>query len=181
MSGIAVFMVELVNEHPYTYIAKVYCGMGPYCADEHALDEDGNRWHPPEREFTDERWDVRRLDTGEIVATNVSSLASTRVAGAMFWQEISSKAADERRSGSHLFLSGPHLEVILPDFTPWNIDSRAGNCGSPEDFEHRCWVRHGEPPAITVDKSGPTCVAGSGSIDSGTWHGFLRDGQLVVA
>jgi hypothetical protein len=173
------FMVELVDEHPFTRLAKVYCGMGPDCTDEHELDERGARWHPPEREMTDTRWDVRRLDTGEIVARDVWHLSSAGVPGAMYWQSVSSKAADERQPGSSLFASGPQLEVILPDLTPWNIDGRATNCGQPEDFEHRCWVRHGEPPAITVDKNGLTCAAGAGSIQTGTWHGFLTNGELV--
>jgi hypothetical protein len=178
---VAVFMVELVNEHEQTGMRKVYCGMGPACAEEHALDERGARWHPPEREFTDTVWDVARIDTGEIVATDVWHLSSCRVAGAMYWLPMSEAAADERKSGSHIFASGPQLEVILPDLTPWNIDSRAHNCTMPADFDHRCWVRHGEPPAITVDKNGLTCAAGAGSIQSGGYHGFLRDGRLVVA
>lgn len=73
---------------------------------------------------------------------------------------------------------GPHLEVVLPNGCHWNIDSRASNCGSPEDKQHRCWVRHGVPPEITVDKAGHTCTAGAGSIDMGGWHGFLRNGYL---
>lgn len=179
MTPTPTFMVVLVNPHPYTYIAKVYCGMGPDCADEHALDEKGARWHPPEREFTDDRWDVLRPGTGAIVTEHVYSLTQCRVPGAMFWANWSEKAADERRPGSHIFRSGPQLEVILPDLNPWNIDGRANNCGSPADFVHRCWIRHGAPPSITVDKEGLTCAAGAGSINSGTWHGFLRNGELV--
>jgi hypothetical protein len=49
----------------------------------------------------------------------------------------------------------------------------------PDDGEHRCWVRHGEPPRITVDKNGPTCQAGAGSILAGDYHGFLRDGAFT--
>lgn len=53
------------------------------------------------------------------------------------------------------------------------------NCTMPYDYEHRCWVRHGEPPAITVDKQGHTCAAGAGSIQCGSYHGFLEDGALT--
>lgn len=76
---------------------------------------------------------------------------------------------------------GPMLIAILPDGTQWNIDSRASNCGSPHDRLHRCWVRHGQPPDITVDKIGVTCNAGAGSIMShtGKYHGFLRNGQFT--
>jgi hypothetical protein len=62
----------------------------------------------------------------------------------------------------------------------WNIDSRASNCTMKEDRLHRCWIRHGTPPMITVDKNGFTCGAGAGSILSGNWHGFLRNGKLVL-
>lgn len=82
----------------------------------------------------------------------------------------------------------------------WCIDSRALNCDSPckncgvpykghqaqgcnsyDDAkpEHKCWVRHGEAPAITVNKIGCTCTAGSASIQAGSYHGFLRGGWLV--
>ena len=74
----------------------------------------------------------------------------------------------------------PHLIVRCPT-RDWDIDSRCSNCGSPNDRMHRCWVRHGEPPNITVDKAGVTCLAGAGSIALPGWHGFLRNGELVVA
>lgn len=65
----------------------------------------------------------------------------------------------------------------------WVIDSQASNCGQPDDRHqdhHHCWVRHGEAPNITVDKQGaPTCTAGAGSIMQGTYHGFLRSGELT--
>lgn len=46
---------------------------------------------------------------------------------------------------------------------------------------HFCWVRHGTPPheKVHVDKSGVTCGAGAGSIATGSWHGFLHNGELV--
>jgi hypothetical protein len=69
--------------------------------------------------------------------------------------------------------------VRLPNGRDWAIDGRATNCTRPDDHEHQCWVKHGEPPNITVDKDGNTCGAGAGSIQIGDWHGFLRDGMLV--
>jgi hypothetical protein len=60
----------------------------------------------------------------------------------------------------------------------WNIDSRASNCGLPNDEVHKCWCRHGEAPNFTVDKSCNTCVAGAGSIQIGDYHGFLTNGVL---
>lgn len=72
---------------------------------------------------------------------------------------------------------GMVLEVKCPDGDTWCIDSRASNCTMRQDRVHHCWVRHGTPPLITVDKAGPTCHAGAGSIwtHSG-WHGFLTNG-----
>ena len=74
---------------------------------------------------------------------------------------------------------GRHLHVVLPNGNDWDIDSRASNCDQPDERTHRCWTRTGEPPNVTVGKSGRTCGAGAGSILSGDYHGFLRDGQLV--
>lgn len=78
---------------------------------------------------------------------------------------------------------GKELHVICPDGHEWNIDSRAKNCSLPKDNLHRCWIRHGEPPNITVMRKGEpvggeggTCTAGSSSIDTGSYHGFLKNG-----
>ena len=71
-----------------------------------------------------------------------------------------------------------HLMVVLPNGHTWDIDGRASNCDMKDERTHRCWVRHGEPPNITVDKGGHTCHAGAGSIIGGEWHGFLRNGVL---
>lgn len=76
-------------------------------------------------------------------------------------------------------LDGRALHVVCPDGHAWNIDGRAGNCTNPEDWTHRCWVRHGDAPNLTVDKNGHTCAAGAGSIQTPHWHGFLRNGELV--
>ena len=73
---------------------------------------------------------------------------------------------------------GKSLMVMTPDGHPWNIDGPASNCDMPDDREHRCWVRHGEPPNIHVDKNGRTCGAGAGSIQTPKWHGFLTNGVL---
>ena len=74
---------------------------------------------------------------------------------------------------------GRHLIVMLPNGREWAVDGRANNCTKPDDAIHRCWIRHGEPPDITVDKRGNTCSAGAGSIQAGDYHGFLRAGHLV--
>ena len=74
---------------------------------------------------------------------------------------------------------GPHLLVILPNGDQWDIDSRATNCTMKDKRTHCCWVRTGEPPNISVSKAGHTCAAGAGSISSGGYHGFLRNGILT--
>ncbi|MDQ4119906.1 MAG: hypothetical protein M3209_00380 [Acidobacteriota bacterium] len=79
----------------------------------------------------------------------------------------------------------PQLEhciiVILPNGNPWMIDSQANNCTIPEDHnqrQHHCWIIEGKLPTINVSKNGKTCQAGAGSILSGSYHGFLRNGYL---
>ena len=74
---------------------------------------------------------------------------------------------------------GPHLMAVLPNGHHWCIDSRANNCTLPDDRLHRCWVRTGEIPNITVGKGGNTCSAGAGSILSGDYHGFLTKGEFI--
>jgi hypothetical protein len=76
---------------------------------------------------------------------------------------------------------GRCLIVKLPNGNDWTIDGQASNCTMPDDHQqklHHCWVRHGEPPNITVDKNGVTCAAGAGSILSGDYHGFLVNGEF---
>lgn len=76
---------------------------------------------------------------------------------------------------------GPHLMAILPNGDPWCIDSRASNCTMPHDRLHRCWIRTGVPgtAGFNVGKNGHTCAAGQGSILSGNYHGYLRNGEFV--
>jgi hypothetical protein len=74
---------------------------------------------------------------------------------------------------------GRHLNVVLPNGTDWDVDARATNCTMPNDRNHRCWVRRGDPPDVTVDKNGHTCAAGAGSIAVTGYHGFLHAGKLT--
>ena len=75
---------------------------------------------------------------------------------------------------------GRTLIVKCPDGHEWTIDARCSNCTLPDDKDHHCWVRHGRPEdgTLHVDKNGKTCQAGSGSIQTGNWHGFLHNGVL---
>lgn len=72
------------------------------------------------------------------------------------------------------------LMCKLPDGHEWHIDGQASNCTMKNDHIHKCWVRHGTPPNLTVDKNGHTCQAGAGSIQSPKWHGFLTNGILDI-
>lgn len=74
---------------------------------------------------------------------------------------------------------GRHLHAILPNGHTWDLDSRASNCTRREDRTHRCWVRHGSPPDVHVDKAGHTCAAGAGSIAVPGYHGFLHHGAFA--
>lgn len=78
---------------------------------------------------------------------------------------------------------GKRLYVKTPGGV-WLVDGRANNCTRPDDVEHHCWVRHGDPRdgTLHVDKDGDTCGCGS-SIGQGPgfrdYHGFLHHGELV--
>lgn len=77
---------------------------------------------------------------------------------------------------------GLAIICMLPGKHTWMIDGRASNCTMKDDTKHRCWVRHGTVgERLTVDKNGPTCKAGAGSIKVDGYHGFLRNGELVSA
>lgn len=73
------------------------------------------------------------------------------------------------------------IVVRCPDGHEWMPDMEASNCTKPGDRGHYCWVLHGTAPGLTADKAGVTCGAGAGSIQTGHWHGFLRNGYLVQA
>jgi len=111
---------------------------------------------------------MRRTDTGETMQFREAP------PGAMWY-------ADWMLIEGSDFCRGPDghcLVVRLPNGNDWMIDARSSNCTLPDDDGHKCWVRHGAPPNITVDKNGRTCAAGAGSIASGDYHGFLTGGEL---
>ena len=101
--------------------------------------------------------------------------------GDMYWVQFhhGPNGRCDPQNGGWENCSGRHLHVVLPNGNHWDIDNRAGNCTLPEDGVHRCWVRHGDPPQVTVDKNGTTCKAGRGSVKSGDYHGYLIQGVLI--
>jgi hypothetical protein len=75
-----------------------------------------------------------------------------------------------------------HCLVVQTPGGEWIIDSQSSNCSMKDDFRqerHHCWIQHGYPPNVTVDKQGVSCSAGGGSIECNNYHGFLRNGCLV--
>lgn len=141
--------------------------------DASVLFKDGHTEIRPAETYRDvsgwEKWRprYRRVDTGEIFE-HLASVPPGAMWDADWLHDFIAPGAD-----------GRVLVVKLPNGNDWTIDSRASNCTMKDDNAHRCWVRHGEPPHITVDKNGLTCAAGGGSIQSGDYHGFLRDGELI--
>jgi hypothetical protein len=112
----------------------------------------------------------RRTDTGE------TGLLADFPAGAMWFGDWYPDSMFNPQLGP-----GKTLIVRTPG-GDWVIDQQANNCTIPGDYsqaEHHCWVIHGTPPTITVDKDGVTCKAGGGSIAQKNWHGFLRNGFLL--
>lgn len=75
-------------------------------------------------------------------------------------------------------LDGQSWMCRTPD-GDWMIDGPASNCTMKGDVDHKCWCRHGTAPDFHVDKNGHTCAAGAGSIQSGSYHGFLHRGYLT--
>lgn len=113
----------------------------------------------------------RRVDTGD-----VRKHTHDFGVGAMWFAKWMPKNWTwENETEAHLIVCCPNGDSTRD----WDIDSRCSNCGKPEDKLHRCWVRHGISPEITVDKNGLTCSAGAGSILLPKWHGHLRNGELV--
>lgn len=113
---------------------------------------------------------LRRQDTDELVTIrNVPH-------GGMWYAE---------HYGKYPNMCGPDEKALMVKVMghDWHVDGRASNCTMPTDNTHRCWIRHGTVPNITVDKQGHTCQAGAGSIwvrmgKPDGWHGFLRNGRL---
>ena len=117
----------------------------------------------------------RRTDTGELMTL------SEAPPGAMWYADW------YIREGSNVYRGpdGHCLVVRTPPDHDWLVDGRCSNCTLPNDWEHKCWCRHGQVPNITVNKVGKTCRAGAGSIGvwnadhtAYVWHGFLENGYL---
>lgn len=113
----------------------------------------------------------RRTDTGEVVGP----LNEVPVGAMWFATWYPDKfCTPQLGKGKALIVKTPGGD--------WLVDQQANNCTMPDDVnqeKHHCWIIHGTPPNITVDKNGTTCNAGAGSIAQPKYHGFLRDGYLT--
>src|SRR5579872_4789958 len=89
----------------------------------------------------------RRTDTGEEIPL------ATAPCGAMWFADW--------YLPSYCGPDGHVLVVRTPPNHDWIVDGRCSNCTLPNDRDHNCWVRHGVPPDITVDKNGRSCAAGA--------------------
>jgi hypothetical protein len=115
----------------------------------------------------------RRVDTGEVMALRDVP------PGGMWYSDWMLSPGSNRWRGP----DGRSLTVRVPSsystgHADWVIDAVANNCTRPDDLDHKCWCRHGNPPNITVDKVGNTCAAGGGSILVPGYHGMLQEGYL---
>jgi hypothetical protein len=139
----------------------------------------------PKQYFTEHLY--RRVGTGELYTLHTAPV------GAMWYAESFNEWYSNKKGPD-----GRSLVVRTPG-GDWCPDDRASNCDSPcancrvpykqhaaqgcgsycdSQPAHKCWVRHGEAPNVTVDKNGHTCGAGGGSYEANGWHGFLQNGQL---
>lgn len=130
-----------------------------HCACGYAFAED-DEW----QRFVDQIY--RRTDTGEEMTIREAP------AGAMWYAPWHDRWCNPQ---------GKHTLCVKTPGGEWICDSQASNCTMKDDVKqekHHCWILHGTPPNVTADKNGTTCQAGAGSIQAGSYHGFLRDGYL---
>lgn len=122
----------------------------------------------------DDQWQVftkslyRRSDTGEILT--IREAPPGAIWDAWWYVDVEGYGGPDGRC----------LVARCPDGHDWVIDGPASNCTMKGDTVHRCWIRHGEPPNLTVDKNGVTCAAGAGSIATKGYHGFLKNGWFTA-
>lgn len=135
----------------------------------------------------------KRSDTGEEITIGDATPGA-------IWDADWMKGMYDTEDGKILVAMCPGRQHWTIDGRASNCDSPCKNCGKPyhlhiktahkktdepneanctnyvDSNPHKCWIRHGEPPMLTVDKKGNTCGAGAGSIQTANWHGFLRNG-----
>lgn len=111
-------------------------------------------------------WDLLYRDVDANELTTLRDAAPGAMWDAWWLHDISGGMAPPTADGLRLM-------VKLPNGREWFIDGRASNCTLPNDDVHHCWIRHGTPPDLVVDKNGVTCSAGAGSIAAPGYHGFL--------
>lgn len=103
------FLVEAVNDRTVTPSDEFDCDEGCDCHES----------------YTETRFDIRRVDNGEIIHPDARRLYQAGP-GAMYFEHLA--VPDGPGPGDFIFANGLHLIVVLPNGVPWNVDSRAGNC-----------------------------------------------------
>lgn len=139
----------------------------------------GYQFTKAERSGGGSTYEYRRTDTNEIIP-----IREPWPVGAMWnatWLIEGFEKYDKTRPLRWQPGDDGRCVVVMTPGGEWMIDSRASNCEQPNDNAHRCWCRHGSVPDLTVDKNGLTCKAGAGSIQCGSYHGYLRGGWLEPA
>ena len=140
----------------------------------------------------------RRSDNGELVTLRNAPI------GAMWFADWLSDCPEYAGpDGNTLIVRLPGRHDWTVDGRASNCDSPCSQCSRPyhahaggrcngavgyrpdcsnsyrDARPHKCWVRHGAPPDVHVDKAGITCGAGAGSIAVAGYHGFLHRGCLT--
>lgn len=180
----------------YSY-HNVHTIIGRVEAAEHPVSGD----HNPEFPHTDSRWPTqcacgfafRETDSWQ---ANYDRLHSGALDGQLYTLRTAPIGAMWDAYWLAGWRQGPD-GLTLTVKTPggdWTVDGECSNCtdparNHPETIDgkvvhqrtHHCWVRHGDPRTgnIHVDKDGPTCAAGAGSIQMASYHGFLHHGHLT--
>ncbi len=99
--------------------------------------------------------------------------------GAMFLQPVGPGGLacyHQPKCDAHLVVMCPSDPVYM-----WHVDGPS-ECAWRGNLSHRCWIRYGSPPDVTVTKG--SCPGGAGSISTrprgqpGRYHGFLYRGVL---
>lgn len=187
--------MPLVGQRPYVPVKCFWC-------------EPDGRWLARVlREGPDEKWEtLGKFDTeAEAQAVTDSAwktmnLFSSSVSKAFRLPDGSEVTSGELPPGAmfdawwlhdHMPMSdGITLMVVLPNGVHWSPDSRASNCTRPDDKEHCCWIRRGDPRTgmVHVERQpgDDTCSAGHNSIASLAadsphhYHGHLQMGWLTA-
>lgn len=189
-------MARLVGQHPYAEVRCYWCeSTGRF-----ALKKMMNDWSGWITVGVFDSKQLAQEAQDKLWAEPHEGMASTTVDQMVRMPDGSEMASEElppgaMYDGEHLhemypMSDGISLVVVLPNGYHWHVDSRANNCTLPDDEEHTCWVRRGDPRKgmchVERQPGDFTCSAGHNSIacfQPGTkhhYHGHLKMGVLTA-